>query len=167
MRILALDQSLQTTGWAIFDNQTLTCFHHWNIASNRPIELRLNEIWSNLNVLAGKESEDHFDKIYFEDIQMQRGNAATFKQLAYVQAAIMMWCYNNNYKFEIMPASHWRKVIKDNFGVIFGRSRADQKAAAQAFVEKKFQVKATEDEADAILIGLAAVSDKSSEVIEF
>lgn len=165
MKILALDQSLQTTGWAIFDNQSLIAFNHWSIPSNRPIELRLNEIWGALNSV--KNDYEPIDKIIFEDIQMQRGNAATYKKLAYVQAAIMMWCYNNDYKYEIFPASHWRKIIKDNFQVSFGKSRADQKMAAKEFVKKKFAVTATEDEADAILIGLAAAADKSSEVIEF
>ena len=161
MKILALDQSLQTTGWAIFDNQSLIAFNHWSIPSNRPIELRLNEIWGALNSV--KNDYEPIDKIIFEDIQMQRGNAATYKKLAYVQAAIMMWCY----KYEIFPASHWRKIIKDSFGVSFGKSRADQKSAAKQFVKTKFAVAATEDEADAILIGLAAAADKSNEVIEF
>lgn len=165
MKILALDQSLQTTGWAVFDNSNndFIAYDHFTIQSNKPIEHRLYMIWSKLSEL---HSLYDFDKIYFEDIQMQRGNALTFKKLAYVQATIMLWCYNMNISYEIFSASHWRKILKDTFGVAFGRSRAEQKAAATAFVKKRFNADVTEDEADAILIGLSALCDKH-ETIEW
>lgn len=156
MKILALDQSLQTTGWTIFDNNTLVEFNHFTIQSNRPLDYRLYMIWNKLSDLY---NQFEFDKLYFEDIQMQRNNALTYKKLAYVQAAIMLWCYNNNTPYEIYAASHWRKVIKDKFNVTFGKSRQEQKNAAVQFVKQHFEVSPTEDEADAILIGLAAMNN--------
>ncbi len=165
MKVLALDQSLQTTGWAVFNNGKLVKFSHFTIPANKPIEIRLHEIWYQLDELL---NEYEFSKLYFEDIQMQRNNAMTFKKLAYVQATILLWCYNQNIKCEILSASHWRSIIKDRYKVSFGRARAEQKKVALELVLDKFADAATEDEADAILLGVAALAEsKQKETIEF
>jgi Holliday junction resolvasome RuvABC endonuclease subunit len=57
---------------------------------------------------------------------------------------------------ELAP-SHWRSIIKDKHGIKFGRSRAEQKQKAQDFVKEFFNKEVTEDEADAICLGLAGV----------
>ena len=105
--------------------------------------------------------EYEFDELMFEDIQNQNNNE-TYKKLAYVQATIIIWCYNNNIKFHILSPSHWRSVLKERCGISFGRKREEQKAAAIRFVEEIFKVIATTDEADAIALGYAGVCEKSN-----
>ncbi len=156
MIYLALDQALQTTGWAIFDDNELINHGHFSIPANKSIEFRLNEVMVRLSML---EEQLHFKDIFFEDIQSQQ-NKETYKKLAYVQAAIMIWCYNTDHKFTILAPSHWRKVLKDKFKVSFGKSRTEQKKAAQKLVRQQFNIDATEDECDAICIGLAGVHEK-------
>ena len=156
MIYLALDQALQTTGWAIFDDNELINHGHFSIPANKSIEFRLNEVMVRLSML---EEQLHFKDIFFEDIQSQQ-NKETYKKLAYVQAAIMIWCYNTDHKFTILAPSHWRKVLKDKFKVSFGKSRTEQKKAAQELVRQQFNINATEDECDAICIGLAGIHEK-------
>jgi len=53
--------------------------------------------------------------------------------------------------------SEWRRVIKEHMGVSFPRQSKDCKILAQQLVKKHFNLHATEDEADSVLIGYAAM----------
>ena len=74
-------------------------------------------------------------------------------------------CLNIETK-ELSP-SHWRSILKDKYGVKFGRSRADQKKAAQNFVKEHFNIVESEDTCDAICLGLAAVNEEKSQLSAF
>lgn len=156
MIYLALDQALQTTGWAIFDNDKLISHGHFTIPANKPIEIRLRNFMRKLIEL-GQEFD--FEYVFFEDIQSQQ-NKETYKKLAYVQAAIMIWSYFAELSFTILSPSHWRKVLKDKYKISFGKSRKEQKSAAQQLVRQQFDIEATEDECDAICIGLAGIEER-------
>ena len=156
MIYLSLDQSLRTTGWAIFENKELKQYGHFTIPSHHPIEQRLNEFMRELNDLY---REYEFDELFFEDIQNQNNNE-TYKKLAYVQATIVIWCYNNNIKFHILSPSHWRSVLKERCGISFGRKREEQKQKAIEFVQQFFARMVTSDEADAIALGYAGICEK-------
>lgn len=156
MIYLSLDQSLRTTGWAIFENKDLKQYGHFTIPSHHPTEQRLNEFMRELNDLY---REYEFDELIFEDIQNQNNNE-TYKKLAYVQATIIIWCYNNNIKFCILSPSHWRSVLKERCGISFGRKREEQKQKAIEFVQQFFSRMVTSDEADAICLGYAGICEK-------
>lgn len=157
MKFLALDQSLSSTGWAIFDNKTLIAANLFTISKTAPMERRLLEIYKNLTDLY---YEYEFEKIYFEDIQLQAGNALTYKHLAYAQAAIILWCGHMNMDWSISAPSHWRKVLGGNFG----RKRADQKRHAIELVQDWYNVEVSSDIADAICIGRAALKENKKAV---
>lgn len=156
MIYLSLDQSLRTTGWAIFEDKELKQYGHFTIPSHHPIEQRLNEFMRELNDLY---REYEFDELFFEDIQNQNNNE-TYKKLAYVQATIVIWCYNNNIKFHILSPSHWRSVLKERYGISFGRKREEQKQKAIELVQQFFSRMVTSDEADAICLGYAGVCEQ-------
>lgn len=156
MIYLSLDQSLRTTGWAIFENKELKQYGHFTIPSHHPIEQRLNEFMRELNDLY---REYEFDELFFEDIQNQNNNE-TYKKLAYVQATIVIWCYNNNIKFHILSPSHWRSVLKERCGISFGRKREEQKQKAIELVQQFFSRMVISDEADAICLGYAGVCEQ-------
>ena len=90
--ILALDQSTQKTGWAVYNNAQLTdfgCFDATGDLFVRIIKLR-EWVKSKINELGG------INCLVFEEIQLQNipgtsreGNVATFKKLAYVQAVLI------------------------------------------------------------------------------
>lgn len=152
-RTMAFDQSSRVTGYAVFDNKKLVTFGHFSIPANLTLGERLKKFRSEMVLLLEKY---HPEKVYFEGIQYQ-SNAETFKKLAMIQGLIYYWCtYSHIPHIELAP-SHWRSILKDKYNIKFGRFRAEQKQQAQNFVNKEFNIKATEDEADAICLGLAGI----------
>ena len=160
MKFLALDQSLSSTGWAIFDDKALIAANLFTISKTTPMDRRLLEIYKNLTDLY---HEYEFEKIYFEDIQLQAGNALTYKHLAYAQAAIILWCGHMNMDWSMSAPSHWRKVL----GGGFGRKRAEQKRYAIQLVQKWYNIEVPSDIADAICIGRAAIQESREKKVAF
>lgn len=159
MLFVALDQSSKVSGYCVFDDDRLIDYGHISSPANHPIEKRLLKLIDLLDELLQKY---HFDRLVFEDIQEQNGNVKTFKVLAQVQGAILLWCVNNKMDYEIVPPMVWRKNVKDTYGVAFGKLRAEQKKASMDFVKEHYHIEATEDESDAICIGTSLISKKVS-----
>ena len=160
MKFLALDQSLGTSGWAVFDDKTLIAADTFSVSKTAPMDRRLLEIYKNLTNLY---HEYEFEKIYFEDIQLQAGNALTYKHLAYAQAAIILWCGHMNMDWSMSAPSHWRKAL----GGSFGRKRAEQKRYAIQLVQKWYNIEVSSDIADAICIGRAAIQESREKKVAF
>jgi len=55
-----------------------------------------------------------------------------------------------------MP-SEWRRPIKEHLGVSWPKKSEDQKRLAQQIVKKLYEIDVSEDEADSICIGWAAM----------
>lgn len=161
MKWLSIDNALVTSGYAVFDNEKLIDYGTFTIKKTLPIERRLNAIMQEINKIYA-EHED-IGKIVFEDIQLEHGNVLTFKKLAYVQSAILLWCFYNEMDYEILMPSVWRKIL----GGSFGRKREEQKQHAIDLINDKFNVKVDSDTADAICIGLAAIKESKSSEIGF
>lgn len=156
MKILALDQALVVSGWAVFCDGQLIAANKFEIPKSHRMERRLLDMYKRLTDLY---HEYEFEAVYFEDIQLQAGNALTFKHLAYAQAAIIMWCGYMSIPWFTLAPSHWRKVL----GGSFGRKRADQKRHAIDLVRDWYGVDVPSDVADAICIGRAAIKEKRAE----
>lgn len=155
--IIALDQSTQITGYAIFQDKDLIA--HGVFSPSGDYEHRIVKLrqW----LLDKLEPLKPNVEVYFEDIQLQdlgRGNigVTTFKKLAHVQGALMVTCIEENIPYTIVPAATWRKTCG-----VKGRVRSEYKPAAQAHVLEKYGIQATEDEADAICIGEHGVKNFS------
>ena len=159
-KIISLDQSLSCTGWAVFDDKTLIAADTFSVSKTAPMDRRLLEIYKNLTDLY---HEYEFEKIYFEDIQLQAGNALTYKHLAYAQAAIILWCGYMDMDWSMSAPSHWRKVL----GGGFGRKRAEQKRYAIQLVQKWYNIEVLSDIADAICIGRAAIQESREKKVAF
>lgn len=160
MKFLALDQALGVSGWAVFDDKILIAADTFSVSKTAPMDRRLLEIYKNLTDLY---HEYEFEKIYFEDIQLQAGNALTYKHLAYAQAAIILWCGHMNMDWSMSAPSHWRKVL----GGGFGRKRAEQKRYAIQLVQKWYNIEVLSDIADAICIGRAAIQESREKKVAF
>lgn len=153
MRLLALDQASRVTGVAIFDDDKLVKYGIFEIKSNQELGKRLTQFLENLDKLY---TAYHFDAIVYEDIQLQMGNVETYKKLAYVQAMILFWCDKHEKNLYCLSPSHWRKVLKDKYGMSWGRKRAEQKQTAIDFIQEHYEKEVDSDTADAICIGCAA-----------
>ena len=153
MRLLALDQASRVTGVAIFDDDKLVKYGTFEIKSNQELGKRLTQFLENLDKLYAAY---HFDAIAYEDIQLQMGNVETYRKLAYIQAMILFWCEKNEKNLYCLSPSHWRKVLKEKYGMSWGRKRAEQKQTAIDFIQKHYKKGVDSDTADAICIGCAA-----------
>ena len=158
-RTMSIDQSSRVTGWAIYDNERLTEWGHFPIPANKTMGQRLKLFHQHLVELLDFYN---VEQLYFEGIQLQNGNAETYKKLAMIQAIVFFTCDIKQVPCtELMP-SHWRKIIGEKHNWKFGRSRAEQKQKAAEFVKKQFNVCPTEDECDAICLGLAGIYEEKS-----
>lgn len=154
MIFLALDQALQTTGYAIFEDNKLIKWGTFSTTPSLPIEERLYTIQQELTKLDQYYNIGH---VFFEDTQKQ-ANLDTYKRLCYVQSVIMVWCRNRGgIKYTILSPSHWRKLLKDKYKINWGRKREEQKQAALKWVRQEYEGKFTTDSADAICIGRAGL----------
>ena len=156
MIVLALDQALKTSGFAIFNDKKLEAWGTFDIRPTLPIEQRLQMIFQHLDTL---EEKYHFTYVFFEDTQKQT-NLETYKKLCYVQAAVLLWCYFKDKKYFILAPSHWRSILKDKYKINWGKARKDQKKAAQEWVKNNYDLGVegiSEDEADAVCIGAAGI----------
>ena len=155
--IIALDQSTQLTGYAIFQDKDLIA--HGVFSPSGDYEHRIVKLrqW----LLDKLEPLKPNVEVYFEDIQLQdlgggSIGVTTFKKLAHVQGALIVTCIEENIPYTIVPAATWRKTCG-----VKGRVRSEYKPAAQAHVLEKYGIQATEDEADAICIGEHGVKNFS------
>ena len=152
MIILALDQSTRISGWSVFKDKELKDFGHWTETSNQ-IGKRILNISNHIKDLINKYDPD---LVVFENIQLQNRNVGvdTFQKLAWVQGAIISVLEEWDVKYKIIYASEWRKscdFLKGN-----DKHRNEQKKIAQQWVKDTYNLKCTQDEADAICIGVHA-----------
>lgn len=166
-RVLAFDQATITSGWSLFDNEELKGYGHWTSSGSKSTEkIALTKYW-----FVSMIKKYNPDVVLLEDIQLQKfqvngneGDAVlTFKKLAHLQGVLKNYLYENGIPYEVVSPSTWR-----SYSEIKGKTRSDKKRNAQLKVEKLFNVKCTQDEADAILIGrYGARNHQKNEIITF
>lgn len=151
MKIIAFDQSTKITGVSIWENSNL-CSHHIltsNIKENNPIA----RMWVMRDKIAEMLDKENPDYVVIEAVQFQR-NYNTYSQLSQLQGVIFSVLFDRNLPFRIIEATAWKKHCG-----IKGQKRAEQKAATIQMVKDTFNIKVSEDEADAIGIGLWAINN--------
>lgn len=147
MRLLALDQSSRITGWAYFKDGELQEYGKIDLTTD-DIGLRLNQLRDRIVELI---MNFDIDEVAFEDIYMdgQRvNNVATFKVLAEVFGV----CYELFTDMEIKNTAVLAGTWKSTLG-IKGKTRPEQKRAAQVYVKNKYGIDVIQDIVDAICIG--------------
>ena len=148
MKILALDQSSRVSGWALFDGNELIEYGKFDLSKEPDIGERLHQARYIVQDIINKLN---VDKVILEDIYMdgQRvNNVQTFKVLAEVFGVLYELCIDMNIPVEAVLAGTWKSTLG-----IKGKTRPEQKRAAQAWVLENYGIKATQDEVDAICIG--------------
>ena len=146
-KILALDQASRTTGWAVFNDNTLLTYGKFTVSED-DIGERLYAIKNHVQNLISKYE---INEIVFEDIQLQNNilnNVQTFKVLAEVFGILEELFTELKIPHSAVLASSWKSTLG-----IKGRTRPEQKKNAQLYVEQTYNTKATQDESDAICIG--------------
>ena len=153
MKILALDQSSRTTGYAIFEAGVLLTSGTFTV-SNPDLGERLVKIRQTVEKLV---DENGVDKVAFEDIQLQNNvpnNVATYKILSEVLGVVQEFCAEREMPYEIVHSQTWKSALN-----IKGRTRPEQKKNAQKYVLDTYSLKVSQDESDAICIGTYAMNN--------
>lgn len=146
-KLLALDQSSKTSGYAVFYDKELKHYGHFTFEDD-DLGDRLYKIRKKVNELIEKYE---INEVVFEDIQLQNNvgnNVKTFKVLAEVFGVIYELITELKLPHQEILASTWKSGLG-----IKGRTRPDQKRNAQKYVLNTYNMKATQDECDAICIG--------------
>lgn len=152
MRLLALDQASRVSGYAIFIDGKLEKYGKI-VSEHDDVGERLHYIREQVSKLIADYGIDH---IAFEDIQLQRtvngvesvNNVKTFKILAEVFGIIYELAVALEIPYTVVLASTWKSTL-----LIKGARRDEQKRNAQAFAQNTYNIKCSQDEADAICIG--------------
>lgn len=158
-RLLALDQASRVTGWSVFIDNQLVKWGHLTLTQD-DMGIRLLKL---RQFLEHTIEEYNIDTIAFEDIQLQKNvgnNVKTFKALANVYGIVLETAVELNKNYAVVPSVTWKSHLN-----IKGRDRDTQKANAKSYVENTFNIKATQDECDAICIG-AYMCQNSTQTIK-
>ena len=153
IRVLALDDATNITGWSIFDGSKLITYGKFQIDKENPIErMSILKQWM-LNMIIKWNP----DKVGIEDIQLQKFKngvgedsfaVTTYKVLAQLQGVLLETLYSQKKDAIIVHSATWKAFCK-----ITAKNRTDQKRAAQLRVKEWYGVNVTQDEADAICMG--------------
>lgn len=147
MRLLALDQASRITGYAIFDKDQLTEVGKISLAEE-DVNSRLVTLREKIKSLIEANS---IEAVAIEDIQLQNSvgnNVVTYKVLAEVFGVISELVTELNLPLTVISSNTWKSTC-----AIPKQGRAKEKKSAQEFVERHYNKKVTQDEADAICIG--------------
>lgn len=150
-RLLALDQSSKTTGYAVFEDNKLKTFGKF-VVEDSNIDTRLVKIRQKIKDLI---IQFNIDEVVFEDIQQQNNvsnNVQTFKILAEVYGVISELLEEEKIPHSMILSTSWKSLLG-----IKGRTRPEQKKNAQDYVLNNYDTKPTQDESDAVCIGLAHI----------
>lgn len=151
-RILALDQATKVTGYSIFDNGTLVKVGTF-VTKDEDEIARCVAVKNWLLSMIQNLKPDH---IGIEGIQYQAkvsdgssvGSVTVFQTLAHLQGILLATCYENGVPYTVCPTNTWRCACG-----VKGRTRTDKKKSMQLLARQWYNIKATDDEADAIGIG--------------
>lgn len=163
MRILAIDASTKSTGWAVFEDKNLKEYGCIT-ASSTDLVKRIYKMTEQLKEII---TNNNITLIVMEEVRPEQGlqNIKTHKALMYLQAAIIFLQHDNfpNIEIKYVYPNEWRKVcgIKTGSGV----RRESLKPKDIAFVKNKYNIDVNDDIADAIGIGYAYTHDKQDDAI--
>lgn len=143
-RIIAFDQATEKFGLSIFDNGQLVFYSLYTFSGD--MLSRLTKINKFVNDIVIKEWKPDF--IMMEDIQYQSNGILTFKVLAMLLGILQVNCNAAGVEFEAVSPNVWRK-----YAGTAGKDRRQEKMLSVAVVKEKYDIKVSDDVAEAILIG--------------
>lgn len=156
IKVIGIDQSSKISGYSIFVNGKLKRFGTIDVSNNSAGKketdpyVRMCNLHSQFLALFKKEKPDY---VAIEAVQMQGGNKHAFMLLSNVQGVLFSILYSMNIPFLVVEASAWRVhngIELYEHGKRLKRPQLKQKAIKM--VPDKYHVKASEDEAESILI---------------
>ena len=165
MKVLSIDASTKSTGFALFDGKELKSYKYVTASSND----LANKKKKMVNALYEILSKHKVDVIVLEEVRPEQGlqNIKTHKALMYLQGAFYLLIQEQfkSIKIEYLYPNEWRSKcgIKTGAGV----RRASLKPLDIKFVKETYGLDVNDDIADAIGIGHAYIYENSEpEIID-
>ena len=160
MKILALDLSSKSSGYAIFEDQLLL---ESGVATSSSTDV-IKRIYVMRDKIKELLEKYDIDKIIVEEVRTDYKNAHTYKILTWVQAAMVFTAYdvNKGIEIEYIQASSWRSKIGIHTGRGIKRDSLNQKDIE--FVRENYGLDVNDDEADAICIGHSVIQNLNEEI---
>lgn len=152
MKILAIDASTKSSGFAVFYDKELI-YSCCKVSNSQDLIIRIEKMADYVQQIIAMYPD--IEKIILEEVlpEGSKGNIKTHKALMWLQAAIAIRVHNiyPHVKIEYIYPSEWRAAV----GVKTGRGikRTELKEKDINLVQEKFGLKVNDDHADAILIG--------------
>lgn len=143
MRILGLDTSTTSTGYAVFDNDKLISYG--TIKTPKKLDLLDKIIYIEEQVKQIMKAKK-VEFIVIEELAVMR-SANTTRALAGLLYHLLVEFRKRELLVVKVRPSEWRSVSH-----IKGKGREELKENAIKFVEQNYKIKVNDDEADAILI---------------
>ena len=159
MRILAFDQATKMTGWAVLEDGKLLRYGHISEADVASPAERIRDMFIQI---ADKIEEDMPDLVVIEAVQHQ-ANAKTMLMLSQLQGMCIGAAYQKDLAVYSPLPVEWRKILNYKQGAHM--KRAELKQQSIDYVRTHFDIVATEDECEAICIGVAASKKYESEIV--
>lgn len=163
MKILSLDLSTKSSGWAIFEDGMLRDYGCIT-SSSQDLLKRINIMVDGFKEIIEKNND--INKVIAEEVRPENGlqNLKTHRALMWLQGVIAFTLYNYNKKIElelIYPSS-WRAAI----GIKTGRGikRTSLKEKDIQFVKENYNLDVNDDIADAICIGYSCSHDIETDI---
>ena len=145
-----MDQATKISGYSIFEDKNLITYGILEVDQKEKNYVeRIKQMNGKIIQLINNNNPGF---VVFEDVQFQR-NYQTYQQLSQLQGVIMANLFDLNLGFQIIEPSGWK-----SFCGIKGKKREEQKKSTQEFVKNKYGIDVSEDEADAIGIGIWAIN---------
>lgn len=161
MKLLSLDMSSKSTGWAIFENDKL--INYGCIASgSTDLIKRIHIMVDTIENIIQEYQPEH---IILEEVRpdLVGSNIQTYKALTWLQGAFAMMVHDKFPKVETqyIQASSWRSKC----GIKTGRGikRDALKQADINFVKEKYSITVNDDIADAIGIGYSKIAENKDD----
>lgn len=154
IKILNLDQSTKATGFSVFDAGELV---DYGLLEANPKSTTIERMRIMCEKIDNLIKQIQPDFVVFENIQLQ-GGVNTFQILAQLQGLVIGILYKFDLPFIIVEPSSWKSCCG-----VKGKKRAEQKENTKIFVMNEFGIQASEDECDAIGIGVWAINNISVE----
>lgn len=147
MRLLSLDLSTKSSGYAVGENGKLES-HGCIAASSKDVVKRIIKMRDELSEVI---KSNKIDKIVMEEVRPEY-NSHTNKVLMWLQAVIVVAAYEVNPKIQcdFVGPSEWRAALKIKQGR--GITRETLKPRDIQYVELKYGITVNDDEADAICL---------------
>ena len=148
LKLIAFDQSTTATGWCVMEMKTARIIESGVILpkkNDETIDRIIYTIKRCLNLV--RTNEIAF--VFIEGVQVQK-NPRVYEVLAKLAGSLEVLLYESGYFVNVVKASEWRKRVG-----IKSRKRADVKKEAIELVKELYDLEATEDECEAILMARA------------